>query len=123
MTWRNLFRRRARPAPERPPINEDWRVGDLAVCVEDNWSPGVVGPRAGEISRVVDVYPGLCARTGMPGWGLRFAGYHEGFGAICFRKVQPDAEPAEASFAEFLTRMLPKRAPATPAREDAHHGQ
>lgn len=108
MIW--PFRRR-KPKAQRPPLNEDWRPGDRACCIDGDWGL-VKGPAKGSIHCVEFVYPGQCNTSGLPGWGLKLAGYDIGFDATAFRKVVPDQQAACSSeFAANIKRLAGWRAP------------
>jgi len=106
MIW--PFTRKRKPAPERPPINEDWCAGDLACCTSSgNWDGGF-GPAPNSIHRVTEVVAGF-SRDRQPGWGLGFANWpHAWFNAIEFVKVRPDAEECSAEFKEMIQRTVRK---------------
>lgn len=79
--------------PKRPPINEDWRVGDLAAATVDLTDIG--GPALDGTAIVSGVYPGFATVSGTPAWALQLVGYatindpSNGFNAAAFRKVRP----------------------------------
>ena len=58
----------------RPPLNEDWRAGDLAICLK-NCRIGAPSkqPRRGARALVLQVHPGWSGAE--LGWGLALAGY------------------------------------------------
>lgn len=104
MIW--PFTRRRKPAPERPPINEDWCAGDLACCIDGQWESGS-GPASDSIHRVTAVTPGHYRSTGEPAWGLALAGWSgRWFSAYAFVKVRPDAEECSAEFKEMIQRTV-----------------
>lgn len=101
MIW--PFKRRKPPQqPERPPINEDWQAGDLALCVDDTWEPYGPGPVKDKIYRVQGVKPGRLRHSGLPAWGLNLAGWDDWWDAMQFRKVRPDAEECSAEFKALM---------------------
>src|SRR5215510_11259916 len=98
---RKLFRRDAPSPPETwPPINEDWRVGDLAVCIiGGGWILHHTAdiPRMGKTYRVANVHAGRLYSDNSPAWALALNGLFPGVGmtgydARCFRKAIPDRE-------------------------------
>lgn len=108
--WR-WFRQRFRasgegggdPSPQRPPINEDWAVGDLAeMIVDDSWIDDPTGPVLGDVRRVTRVAPGIGKHDGVLGWGLGLAGHAHLYDATGFRKVSPQADAVERCAADFL---------------------
>lgn len=90
---RNLWRKPP-PEPEWPKINEDWRVGDLAVCLGGPWTlaPGGDHPVADQVYRVIAVEMAFTINTGKPAWSLSLSGLNPGAGSngynsIGFRKA------------------------------------
>lgn len=77
---------------------DDWRPGDLALCVKDRWSgvltrrqmPEGFGPRAGGVYTVVRV---VIDPRGMT--ALVFEHWSYTFAARCFRKINPHTPDAE----------------------------
>lgn len=116
MIFGRFFRRfRGQPSSTLGPINEDWRAGDLAECVDGCWVPpmAVDIPVLGSIYRVTAVYIGHDVRDGSPIWSLRLEGMnarpYSGYIASAFRKVTPLHEAATAEFrAELRDRLKPK---------------
>lgn len=103
--WRRILRSVTRPftRPERPPLSDDWRAGDLAECIGNDWSVAPERrPKAGSRSLVVAVEPGH-GRSG-PGWGLVLARFPGAWDARGFRKVPPAAaaEPRHARQTAFV---------------------
>lgn len=86
------FRRRPRPAPpppERPPLGESWRAGDMAECIRADWRlwPLVARrPRVGDRALVLAVFPGITPE-GRLTWGLQLLGYPAYWEAAAFRKL------------------------------------
>lgn len=80
--------------PDLNRATEDWKVGDIAICVVDGlWStnPGPVPPRKGQTFIVACVYQGpvtLARGEKVIAHALSFEGYEQGVGwaAIHFRK-------------------------------------
>lgn len=114
------------PFPRKPksinpgPINEDWRVGDLAECVEQKgWSQDdtgqpIDGPEKGDILTVLEVEPRRTNLRG-DGWYLGFAAYPMRFlAATGFRKVPPISTEASAEFTAKIKALRPahRRTPA-----------
>ena len=104
MTW--PFSRKAN-APERGPLNEDWRAGDLAQCVvRARWHSDEPGaPDLMDVLYVEAVYPGH-DHKGVLGWGLRFKGLKFGYDAVAFKKLPPRSE-----------QIARKTSVSTPVRE------
>lgn len=113
----NIWPFRRKPTPDdtpKPPeednrMSEDWRVGDLAVCLADNWmlaSP--FNPKAGDLLRVaaIDRAPGIYEPEKII-IGLGFEGKPVGafWHNIRFRKAQTDREPATKSLSEMIRRQ------------------
>lgn len=100
-----------KPKPLNPgPINEDWRVGDLAECVLPRghvWPKE--GPDNGDVTKVTDVVAGLGKQTGKPGWFLGLSGFHNNYEATGFRKVPPLNSAATAEFSESIKALRPKK--------------
>jgi len=102
MIW--PFRRRKKQKP-LPPINEDWRAGDLAECIKGgSWPPGIAGPAAGQICRVTDVIAGRLTVSGDPAFGLSLFGFMHFFHAEAFRKLRPVHEACDVGFAALIKR-------------------
>ena len=108
------------PMPEQlPPINEDWAVGDQALCIEEF---GICGcPVKGEVYIVASVFRGRAECTGRPDWGLSLRSVQNVFGtggyaASCFRKITPiaDEEAADEGFKALIrhVRKAPVPVPA-----------
>lgn len=77
--------------PKLPPINEDWKTGDLATPNESSKNLQQDGKWL-----VAAVYVGKEYPSGVPCWGLELVGLHapvpcRGWMAKCFRKITPDA--------------------------------
>lgn len=107
-----------KPKPLNPgPINEDWRVGDLAECMLPigwGWAMDADGPDRGDVCRVVHVYPGITTGSGEHAWFLLLKGFHDGFATNSFRKVPPLNSEASAEFTASIRACRP-----TPAKVDA----
>lgn len=97
------------------PINEDWRVGDLACCIcgPDEWdlSPGADMPIEGRTYKIMQVYPGVERVTGLPCWGLSLSQLYPGvatagYTARSFRKVRPETTACDAEFRAILKRPV-----------------
>lgn len=93
-----------------PPVGndraaDDWRTGDLAVCITGGswthlWSGmRVDGPKEGELLRVVAV------GFGMGHHALTFHGGGSWWTAVCFRKVRPNnREACDPRFAQLIRK-------------------
>lgn len=108
MIW--PFRRKKRPTGQLPPINEDWRVGDLAACIMDGGWTGGIGPTYGSIHRVTAVVEGHLKKTNEPVWGLQLQPWLAYYHAEAFRKVRPDAEECSTEFKALIGLVLRKPA-------------
>lgn len=113
--------KRKNAVPTRPRLNEDWRVGDLAVALTDFAGHG--GPARGSTARVIGVVTALAASDmTTPTWGLKLEGYVPNarpatcFDAFDFRKALPDEEPAEAAFVEQMRACKPQLATTDKSR-------
>ncbi|SKB32183.1 hypothetical protein [Sphingopyxis flava] len=104
MNWfRRLFdtpRNDQRPRPPRDmrKMNEDWKAGDLAMCVVPFFFPGsAFDPRLGEILRVSEVTEGPVALVNAVAYGLRFHGKPANHAWVCtaFIKIRPEATADE----------------------------
>lgn len=80
------FRKRRK----RPPPNEDWRAGDIAECVRDDWLnvPFYKLPKLGGQTIVSRMHPAWHKGV-TPGWGLALVGYPGLWDTTAFRKVRP----------------------------------
>lgn len=95
------------------PINEDWRVGDLAECMVDggaDWQPSGRGPEKGDICRVTEVYAGTSPIRKSDYWFLRFASWEIGYSESDFRKVPPLSEATSAEITAMIKRKKPVKA-------------
>lgn len=111
-----LFRHWRKPAPQSTPaapddcrnMNEDWKPGDLAECIDDGWShPNPHCPKVGDVLRVSAVLTGITQDSRLI-YALKFVGKPgtEAFETVCFRKLRPVQEPAEAKWAQWLKDTL-----------------
>ena len=108
-----------KPKPINPgPINEDWRVGDLAECIiprGDRWHGGG-GPENGDVLCVTEVHAGRGYFTGRPGWFLGLKGEPlSRYDARYFRKVPPLNTEASAEFTAKIRACKPahRKAPTS----------
>lgn len=102
-----LFGRNQRQLTDGRKLSEDWKVGDLAVCLIDRWWPGTASdPKKGDLLRVSCVSEGIVTGRDYLVIGLRFESkpQHIFWNNINFRKVRPDLEPAEATFAALIKK-------------------
>lgn len=108
-----LFRRWRKPAKPAPRdcrnMNEDWKPGDLAECIADNWClSNPHSPKVGDVLRVSRVQEGLGVANRALIYGLGFEGKpaNAHWETTCFRKLRPVQEPAEAKWAQWLKDTL-----------------
>lgn len=114
-----LFGRKPKPAPlkqaplrDRRHMNEDWRVGDLAVCLYGNWAHALSDdPARGEINRVSFVCDGVDHSGRIRTYGLGFVDKSQShaWATTCFRKVRPDTTEAEEEFTALIKRPVRQR--------------
>ena len=104
-----------KPKPIDPgPINEDWRVGDLAECIAGgewvcaNKSAAIGLPELGDVSRVLEVYPDSSVWGDK--WWLVLSGWPaDAFNAALFRKVPPLNTAASAEFTAQIKALQPAK--------------
>lgn len=93
---------------EDPPVQDrrsanDWKCGDLAVCVASRWHPDVQSqvsmiPVAGEVYRVCEVYEAINQQHILAYW-LCIEGFGKiGFESSAFRKAVQDRDACEEEF-------------------------
>lgn len=86
-------------------MNEDWRAGDLAVCVFDEWyRPCLEAPKVNDLLRVSGVTEGVGDQN-YGSYFLSFSGKPYQWECIAFRKVGPDARAAETEFTAYIKRL------------------
>ena len=103
MIW--PFRRPASPIDRRN-TREDWKPGDLAECIRDNWiEPSGNDPKVGDIFRVRRVNDAT-NHLNVRAIFLFFDGRtgRTGYSSTAFRKVRHTYEPADRSFIEKLKK-------------------
>lgn len=119
-----LFRKKTPPAPpsaqaigKLPRMNEDWRPGDLAVCLGDDWKvpPGeehLGHPRKGDVLMVARVEPSVSYPDRRRVWALTLRGYStRKYDAASFRKVVPDVSSEQTELSERIKRCRPAKTP------------
>lgn len=87
--------------PQRPV--DDWQVGDLGECIEDDWAYfWPCNPRCGDLVRVAQVYSVGGGRF------LRLVGKPPiyGWAAKGFRKITPKNEECAQEFREWLKNKI-----------------
>ena len=93
-------------------MSEDWKPGDLAVCMKDEWQGMVRGmPPAGNAPVQGRIYKVLATFTslGIVWLGLEGFPSEKGWDSESFRKVRPDQhEPCEVEFITLLNRTKRK---------------
>lgn len=97
-------------APKNIPINEDWRVGDLAECVEEIGG-NLDRIEVGDVFSVKAIAHGKLKYGHDYGWGLKVVG-DEYYWASHFRKVPTITAEEETSFAAQIKRLKPARTDA-----------
>lgn len=112
-----------RKKPETPPAprdcrvwNEDWKVGDTAECVVDNWHsdlPHWERPRIGQQFRVLGFKDSHAIYSGKRAYFLILEGWPVALETTAFRKVRPVA--TEES--EVVSRILNAKPGADRTRE------
>lgn len=111
------FRKKPEPPqePEKPgPLNEDWKVGDLAVAISpaSDWScpPNTDIPTQGTTYRVKHLRVNTGWKTNSLYWMLWLDGMNgNGYSAYAFRKVRQDEEECTTEFAETIKNLKPAR--------------
>lgn len=111
------FRKKPEPPkePEKPgPLNEDWKVGDLAICIEqaENWilHPGSDVPTQGTSYRVTRLFQDVGYHD--PDhihWFIALKDMNNAYTAFSFRKVRQDEEECTTEFAETIKNLKPAR--------------
>lgn len=87
-------------------MNEDWRAGDLAVCIDDNWVDcPPTAPSLGDLLRVTGVYDATNIVHNVRVYALTFVGLGGYFATTGFRKVRPDVTAAETEFTALIKRL------------------
>lgn len=117
MIW--PFRKRKPRLIDRRVMNEDWRVGDLARCVDDEWLPkDAIDPKINDVLRVSEVMEGQCETGPILMFGLRFEGKpsNRAWAALAFRKIRQVQTAADQSFREWLREAL-RRPASVPVKE------
>jgi hypothetical protein len=100
-------------------VSEDWKVGDLALCIDGRPNPGIkrnVGIEVGRTYRVAGLTAGPTKHDlyGTSPCGLLIEGLLSGgrggaFSCLRFRKIRPDEhEDCEPEFVELLKRSRVK---------------
>jgi len=104
-----------KPKPINPgPINEDWRVGDLAeyigtgAWIDGDTGAAMPGPERGDVLKVSAVRPETTVRFG-DSWFLSFSGFPNLYRASRFRKVPPLNSEADAEFTAKIKAIKPKK--------------
>jgi hypothetical protein len=117
MSWLGkLFGRKAPTPVDLRGWNEDWQVGDLAVCIEDEWGRvHCAAPVKGDVLRVSALMEG-CASTGNKMIsGLRFEGKPQNLAWHCgaFRKIRPEvnADEVETGIIQQIKRAAKRGQP------------
>lgn len=111
----SLFSRlfgRKRAIEDRRQSN-NWKAGDLAVCVQDDWLPDIgveriAAPAIGEVRRVRAVAD-VTFKRGVREYALNLETYGDSWmSCFAFRKAVEDTEPAEAEFTALIKRPVKK---------------
>jgi hypothetical protein len=112
-----FFRRLFGPPPpeDRREWNEDWRVGDLAECINGSWlNDPPHSPQPPSIYRVREIDEGVTADGSAIIVALNLEGLSDWWGCTGFRKLRPTIEAADAAFTADLRDCL-----RTPAKHTA----
>lgn len=94
---------------------DDWNVGDLAECIDDNWGEGDDGPPycpvKGRLYRVTEVESPTCCEVHRPHIYLCFGDVSNDaiFISTSFRKVTPRDEPCSEEFRAMLKDKISPR--------------
>lgn len=110
---RRLFSRKPKPPVDRRGWSEDWKVGDVAVCVNANWDwTHEADPKVGDVLRVSSLWEGPTPDKAVVGSGLRFVGKPQNIAweSKSFQKIRP----AEQCFTEAMRNLLRTPTPVTP---------
>lgn len=93
--------------------NEDWQVGDLALCVlVGTWPwPDLYDPQDGDVLRVSATAEELGSYGSLISV-LKFEGKPQNLGwqCIAFRKIRQSHDPAEAEFTALIRAKRPVKA-------------
>jgi len=104
------FRKKPAPPKDLREWNEDWQIGDLAKCVEDDWVDcGSLAPSVGQIYRVSDVYEGLVWQENAISIGLSLEGFDQinAWRCTAFQKLRPEIKAADAKFTAAIKNGKP----------------
>jgi hypothetical protein len=111
-----------KPKPLNPgPINEDWRAGDFAQCIDGScWADGssgmpTNGPATGDTMVVEEVLIGRAPAMEKAAFWLQFRGDKDHYEADAFKKVPPMNAACDAEFAAAIKAISPKHIPAKQA--------
>lgn len=114
MRWLSrIFSRQPEPPRiiDQRGLNEDWRVGDLALCLHSGWvPPDPAHPRAGDLLRVSAISDGVAIGTNHLISALGFEGkpVDQFWSCFGFRKVRPDQTAATDDFTALIKRPIHK---------------
>jgi hypothetical protein len=115
--WTRFFGRKSEPTPDERGDGWQWQVGDLAVCIGNDWNPGCAVdlawvPEVGEVLRVAGIEDSFGTYINARIIVLFFRDKPCGWDHRGFRKALEDAEPAEAEFTALIKRPIRKRVKA-----------
>lgn len=87
--------------------SDNWRVGDMALCVDGRWA--TQGPRTGSVHRVTMVAEGISTH-GIPGVLVIALSFTEfgtvGFWTGAFRRQRPNESEAREQWTQMLTNPV-----------------
>lgn len=109
--WKRMFGRKQVTIDMRE--TNDWKAGDLAVCIDDDWTSAaaqVAKPALGDVNRVTGIEDEFATYDpNVRAYFLCLEGYGStSFQTQMFRKAVEDAEPAEAEFTLLIKRPVRK---------------
>ena len=112
MVW--PFRRKPAPMPDKRGWNEDWRVGDLALCVTDAWTDFIVNaPLPGQVLTVTELREGPAVNGEGLVSGLAFEGRPFFWHCAGFRKLRPNERAARETWQALLRNPTETPEPVT----------
>lgn len=111
--WSRLFGRKPSVIDARH-MSEDWKIGDLALCIRDDWTySDLYDPHVGDLLHVSAIRDGVDerSRTRIIGLAFREKPFHFSWSNMAFRKAKEVSEPAEAEFTALIKRPVRELGP------------